>query len=493
MTTSVSRSEALPAAGGRIALLVIAAAQLMLVLDDTIANIALPSIQREFGVPPSVLPWIINAYVLAFGSLLLFGGRLGDVHGRRKVLRIGLAIFIAASMLGGVGMSPWMLILSRTAQGIGAALIAPNVLALIATNFPAGKSRNTAMAVYAAMSAVGLTVGVLLGGVLTGMLNWRWVFLINVPIGLAVLTGTKLLVEGERDAGRLSLLDSSTATAGLFALAYSITLAGERGWADFATLAILVAAGVLLAFFLTMQMHRERPMLPIALLRDRNRSGSYLTVLFIGAGLMSTYYLLALYMQQVLQFDAIKTGLASLPVSIGIILSAGVSTKMVERLSPRSVAGPGLLVAASGLAWLSQLSTESSYLTGVLPGLFVTYFGLGMGFMPMTLTAVHRVDDDQAGVASAMLNTSQQIGAALGVAIFAAVGSAKSEKLMPELATIMREGLAEDQPLALAARQVLAAGYSTAFLALSASLVLAAALMTISVTTRQTQAAKAQI
>src|SRR5918993_1464460 len=213
------------AAGGRglgLSLLVIATAQLMLVLDDTIANIALPSIQRDLGVSASTLPWIVNAYVLVFGALLLFGGRVGDLFGRRHVLRIGLVIFTVASLLGGSGLNAGMLVAARGFQGVGAALVAPNVLALIATTFPVGKPRNKAMAVYAAMSAVGITVGVLLGGVLTGMLNWRWVFFINVPIGLALVAGTRVLVEGQRHEGRLNWLDAVSGAGAMVALAFGI-------------------------------------------------------------------------------------------------------------------------------------------------------------------------------------------------------------------------------------------------------------------------------
>jgi MFS family permease len=236
-----------------LSLLVIATAQLMLVLDDTVANIALPSIQRDLNVPAATLPWIISAYVLAFGALLLFGGRAGDLYGRRRVLRLGLGIFTVASLLGGMGMSAAMLIGFRALQGMGAALIAPNVLALIATTFPVGKPRNSAMAVYAAMSAVGMTVGVLLGGVLTGLLSWRWVFWINVPIGLAVLAGTRLLVEGQRGAGRLDSVDAVSGAGAMAALAYGITRGGEHGWGDGTTLGAFVVSAVLMTLFVGLQ------------------------------------------------------------------------------------------------------------------------------------------------------------------------------------------------------------------------------------------------
>jgi EmrB/QacA subfamily drug resistance transporter len=476
----------------RFSLVVVATAQLMLVLDDTIANIALPSIQKEFGVPAALLPWIISAYVLAFGSLLLFGGRMGDLYGRRRILRVGLGLFILASLLGGLGQNTEMLIASRGLQGIGAALVAPNVLALIATTFPVGKERNSAMAVYAAMSAVGMTVGILLGGVLTGFLSWRWVFLINVPIGLAVLAGTRILVEEKRHAGTLNIFDAISGSAAMFALAYGITRGGEHGWNDAATLGAFITFAVLGIVFLVLQQRRQHPMLPLGLFSNRNRSGSYLAVLFIGGGLMATYYLLTLFMQQVLQFTPVMSGLASLPVSVGIVLAAGTSTKLVERFVPRTVAVPGLLIAALGMYWLSLLSPGASYLWHVLPALFVTYFGLGMGFMPLTLTSVQNVSDEQAGAASALLNTSQQIGAALGVSLLATISTLTANRLMPQASVALQQGLASREMSVIAsASEALTGGYTTAFLAAAALLIIAAVIVAVVVNTQQRQRAPA--
>lgn len=477
-----------------LSLVVVATAQLMLVLDGTIANIALPSIQKEFGVPAALLPWIISAYVLAFGSLLLFGGRVGDLYGRRRVLRIGLSIFTLASLSGGLGQTTAMLIASRGLQGMGAALIAPNVLALIATTFPVGKERNAAMAVYAAMSAVGMTVGILLGGMLTGLFSWRWVFLINVPIGLAVLVGTRILGEPKGSGGSLHAFDAICGSAAVFALAYGITRGGEHGWNDVITLGLFVAFAMLGMIFLVLQRHRRHPMLPLNLFSDCNRSGSYLAVLFIGGGLMATYYLLTLFMQQVLQFTPAMAGLASLPVSVGIVLAAGVSTKLVERFAPRVVAVPGLLIAAVGMYLLSLLSPDSSYFSHVLPALFVTYFGLGMGFLPLTLTAVQGVYNEQTGAASAMLNASQQIGAALGVSVLGTISTLVSVRLLPQASNVLQQGLAAgEQSRASAASSALTQGYTAAFLTGAASMLIAAAIVAVWVNTRQRQRAPATI
>ncbi len=475
----------------RTALIVIATAQLMLVLDDTIANIALPSIQQDFGVSASLLPWIVNAYILAFGSLLLFGGRVGDLFGRRRVFRAGLAIFTGASLLGGFAPGAEWLIAARALQGIGAALAAPNALALIATTFPVGKARNSAMGVYGAMSALGITVGVLLGGVLTGMLSWRWVFFINIPIGLGVLAGTRSLVEGQRNTGRLNTLSAIAGTAALVALTYGVTRGGEHAWTDPITIGAFAAAGVLLILFLFMQARSADSMLPLWLLRERNRAGSYLTMLFTGAGLMGTFYLLALYLQQVLQFSPTRTGVAALPFSAGIILGAGISTKLVEHFAPRFVAGPGLVLGAIGMFWLSTLTVGASYLTHVMPAVFLTSFGLGMSAVTMTLTAVHGVDEEWAGVASAIVNMSQQIGAALGLAILTTISVTATNEQLPQAATVMQQG--KDPAMLAKAGEALTYGYTSAF-AVGALILLAAALIAmLAVNTTQKQSAAAAV
>lgn len=360
---------------------------------------------------------------------------------------------------------------ARGLQGIGAALIAPNVLALIATNFAPGKARNNALGVYAAMSAVGMTVGILLGGLLTGLLDWRWVFFINIPIGLAVLAGTTTLLEGQRSPGRLHTLDATTGAAAMLALAYGITQGGEHGWTDPTTLLTLIAAVALGAVFVWLQTRRTHPMLPLGLLRDRNRAGAYATVLFVGLGLMGIYYLLSLYMQQVLGYGPIRSGLATLPVAVGIVISAGVSTKLIERLTARAASVPGLVAAALGLAWFSTLTMDSTYATHILPALFLTYFGLGMGFIPMTLAAVHGVPEEQSGVASALLNTAQQLGAALGIAVLSTISATTTGSRLPDDAAALRTALTD--------------GYTTAYLWAGGLLFVAALIAAATVTSKE--------
>ncbi|NUZ05974.1 MFS transporter [Piscinibacter koreensis] len=481
-------SNEMPKRALGLALLVIATAQLMLVLDDSIVNIALPSIQRQFDVSASALPWIVNAYLLAFGGLLLFGGRVGDLFGRLRLFRVGIVIFTLASLVGGFGVNVEMLISSRALQGVGAALAAPNALALIATNFPVGKPRNQAMAIYGAMSALGITAGVLLGGVLTGMLSWRWVFFINAPIGLVVLLGSRALIEGERGTGELGTFDAFAATAAVMALALGISRGGEHSWTDPTTLVAFAGAAVLLVVFLGMQSRSAQPMLPLSLLAERNRAGSYTAMLLFGAGMMGTYYLLTLYMQQVLLFSPTLGGLASLPFAAGIVLGAGVSSKLVEKLPPRLIAAPGLLLGAVGMLWLSQLSVDSSYFAHVMPGVLAVSFGLGASAIVMTLTAVYGVSEDRTGVASALVNMAQQIGAALGIAAMTTVSTLVTNARLPEAASLLREA-AGNSSATMHARQALTEGYSAALLAGAVILLAAAVVVGVAVNTRRTQAA----
>jgi EmrB/QacA subfamily drug resistance transporter len=475
-----------PAGAGGLALLVIATAQLMLVLDDSIANIALPSIQRQFGVSPSSLPWVVNAYVLAFGGLLLLGGRVGDLFGRLRAFRAGVGLFTLASVAGGFAWNVESLIAARALQGVGAALAAPNGLALIASNFAVGAARNKAMAVYGAMSALGITAGVLLGGVLTGMLSWRWVFFINAPIGVAVLLGSRVLRAGERGRGRLGAFGAVAGTGAMMALAWGVTRAGEAGLADPATLVPLGVAAILLAVFVAIQARSADPMLPLSVLAERNRAGSYGAMLLFGAGMMGTYYLLTLYLQQVAGFGPTRAGIAALPFAVGIVLGAGVSSRLVEKLPPRAVAVPGLLLGAAGMLWLSRLTPDSSYFAHVMPGVFAVSSGLGASAIATTLTAVHGVPEERAGIASAVVNMAQQLGAALGIAAMTAISTSVSHAIVPQAASALR-GAGGDPQLAARAAQALAAGYSAAFLAGSVLLLAAAVVVGWAVNTRAVQ------
>ncbi|MEU1520052.1 MFS transporter [Streptomyces sp. NPDC005811] len=447
-----------------IALLVIAAAQLMLLVDATITNIALPSIQSDLDVSASNLAWVVNAYLLVFGGLLLFGGRAGDLYGRRRVFQVGVALFTLASLVAGLAPNEGLLIAARILQGAGAAITAPNALALITTTFPEGKPRNSAMAVYGAMSGLGITLGVLLGGILTGYLDWRWVFLINIPIGLAVLLGSHTLVQAERHRGSLDVPSALSGTSGMLALVYGITRGGEHGWAEGMTLTAFALAAALLTVFLVLQAHTAHPMLPLHLLRDGNRAGSYAVMLLAGAGLEATFYLLTLYMQLVLRYEPVQAGLAYLPFSVGLILAAGLSSKLITRITPRLIVGPGLLIATAALFWFSTLEHGSSYPGHLMPAIFAMAFGIGATFVPLTLTAVSGVEDQESGIASAVLNTSQQIGGALGIAVLSAVATSAAENRVPDTVNALARGLAaKDSALVEKAVTALTHGYTVAF------------------------------
>ncbi len=447
-----------------LALIVIAAAQLMVVLDGTITNIALPSIQEDLGISASALAWIVNSYALAFGGLLLVGGRTGDLFGRRRMFRIGIIVFTIASVLGGLATSDAMLIGARVLQGVGGAIAAPTALSLIAVNFPEGPQRNRAMGVYAAMAGLGSTVGLLLGGVLTDYLDWRWVFFVNVPIGIMVLLGTVVLSEGQRDVGRLDVPGAIAATGGLLALVYGITRGGEHGWSDSLTRGCFGAAAVLLTVFILWQLRTGHPMMPLRLFASRSRSGSYATMLFIGAGMFATFYFLTLYMQLILGYSPVQTGLAYLPFSIGMGLAAAISSQLAEILPARWIAAPGLVIGTAGMIWFSTLEPNSAYATHLMPAMFTIAVGLGLSFVPMTLGAVSRVRDEDSGIASALLNTSQQVGGALGLAVLTTVATTASNRQLPDAATAFFRGLAmRDFNLTQTAAAALTHGYTTAF------------------------------
>lgn len=412
-----------------IALALISAAQLMVVLDGTIVNIALPHIQTALDFTPANLSWVVNAYTLAFGGLLLLGGRAGDLLGRRKVFMAGVGVFALASFFGGVAQSEGQMLAARVLQGLGAAVASPTALSLITTTFPAGPARNRAFGVYAAMSGAGAAVGLILGGVLT-QYDWRWTFFINVPIGLAVLVlAPRFLGESERETGRFDLPGALTATAGLVSLVYGLTHAATTSWGNSTTVLTIVAGLVLIAAFLLIEARSAHALMPFRILADRTRAVSYLVMLIVGAGMFAMFYFLGLYIQQVLGYSSLKAGFSFLPFSVGIVAAAQLASALISRVDPRWIAGAGGLLASGGMLGLAQLQVTSSYLTGLLPWIILLSFGLGLVFVPLTLTAVSGVAREDSGVGSAVLNTMQQVGGSLGLATLSTVAvSAASDK-----------------------------------------------------------------
>ena len=396
------------------------------------------------------------------GSLLIFGGKVGDLFGKKKVLKTGIIVFTVASFLSGIATNGTFLIIARILQGIGAALAAPNALALIATTFPKGKLRNKALALYGAMSGLGIVIGLLLGGLLTNTLGWRWVYFITVPIGLAVLLGIRSLSDAEKSSGRLDIFGAITSTVGMAALLFGVTRGGEHGWYDSITWYSFILAIALLGVFFISQAKGKNPLLPLNIFKNRSRSGAYLGMLLLAFGPMGAFYLITLYMQFVLGYSPFTTGLAWLPFSGGIILASGISSKLVERFAPKGMIAFGMILAAAGMFWLSLIDVQSTYITDILPGIFILSFGFGFTFIPLTETVVSNVKTEESGIASALLNTSQQIGVALGLAILSTIAVSTTEGVLPDALSILSEAkVAQDNTLLEAASDALVSGYSS--------------------------------
>ena len=410
-----------------LALVVIATAQLMVVLDATIVNVALPHIQRALGFSGSGLEWVVNAYALTFGGLLLLGGRAGDILGRRRVFIAGIILFSAASLLGGFATTQAWLLAARALQGVGGAIVAPTALSLVTTTFPEGPPRNRAMGVYAAMSIAGGAVGLIAGGLLTTYLSWRWVLFVNVPIGIAVaLLAPRAIAESPRRRGRFDLPGAITATIGLAALVYGLTEAattpnGVSHWGDTKVLFSLGAALVLLASFIVIEMRSSHALMPLRIFNNRNRSGAYLIMLCVGTALFGMFFFLTIFVQTVWGYSALKTGIAYLPMMATVMLMAGVSAQLVPRIGARPLLLAGSTIATGGMFWLSRISEHSHYTTGLLGPMLVTAAGMGMLFMPLTLVALSKVEDRDAGLASSLLNTGQQVGGSIGLAVLGTV------------------------------------------------------------------------
>lgn len=441
-----------------LALVVISAAQLMIVLDSTIVNVALPTIHRDLHFSNANLEWLITAYSLTFGGLLLFGGRIGDLYGKRRMFMTGIAVFAVSSLLCGLAQSDIWLIITRGFQGIGGAIVAPTALALIATNFAEGKERNRAMAVYAAMSGGGGALGLLLGGILTDLVSWRWIFIVNVPIGaLVLLLAPWALNEAETTSGRLDLPGALTVTSGMLALVYGLSNAASHSWGSLGTVVPLTVAVVLLVSFVFIESKSAEPLMPIDIFKNRNRSGTYAMMLCIITGLFSMFYFMTQFLQNILGWSPLKTGVGFLPMTLGIVVAAAITSQLVGKIGIRVplLIGPG--AAVLGLVWLSRLTTSSSY-ADMLGPLLIISLGMGLAFVPLTLTAVSGVRADEAGLASALLNTTQQVGGALGLAILATVAIDATKSKMQSLAALTHGHLTR-----AATAVATTHGYTTAF------------------------------
>jgi EmrB/QacA subfamily drug resistance transporter len=412
-----------------LALLVIASAQLMVVLDATIVNIALPHIRTALHFANIAdLSWVLNSYTLVFGGLLLLGGRAGDLFGRRRMFVVGVLIFALASLAGGFAWDKGWLLAMRALQGVGGAIASPTALSLIATTFAEGKDRNRAFGVYAAVSGAGAAIGLILGGLLTEYLSWRWVLFVNAPIGLLIAAATPfVLEESPRGTGRFALGDAVTSTLGMASLVYGFIHAATNGWGNSVTIGSFVAAVVLLTAFVFMQSISSQPLMPLRLFTNRSRDGAYLVMLIIGAAVFAMFYFLTQYIQIVHGFSPVKAGLAFLPISATIIVVAQVVSRLVHRLQPKFLIAGGTVFGGLGLFNLHRLTVHSSYVGRVLPSIILIAIGMGSIFVPITLAAVSKVAPQDTGIASAMLNVGQQVGGTLGLASLVTVASQASK------------------------------------------------------------------
>ncbi|WP_232676469.1 MFS transporter [Nocardioides sp. R-C-SC26] len=480
------------------ALILICIAQLMVVLDSTIANIALPYIGKDLDME-STLQWIVTGYALAFGGLLLLGGRLGDIFGRRRIFMIGLVIFAIASALGGVAQNEAMLLSSRGLQGLGAALAAPTALALITTTFPAGPLRNRAFSVYAAMSGVGAAVGLVLGGWLTGIdpeFGWRLTFLINVPIGLvAAYLAPRLLPDTEAHAGQLDVVGALLGTLGLVSLVYGISYISledsstgqPHGFGDPVTLFFIGLGVTLLVAFIMAERRVSVPLMPLSILANRTRGVAFVTMMITPAAMFSMFFFLSLYVQDVMGYSPLHTGLAFLPFTVGMVGGATASSRLIAKVDPRYIVGTGTILAGLALFMFHRLSIDAStaglvsaygsgaelgdsinYWTAIAPWILVMALGMGLSFVPLTLIAVHGIRHEDSGIGSGVLNTMQQVGGALGLATLSTIAfhvtSGRADDLVGSLGLPPEQLAADPKALELIQHAAFADGATEAFL-----------------------------
>ncbi len=411
-----------------VVLVLICVAQFMVVLDATIVNVALPSIKRDLGVTDANLQWVINGYTLVFGGFLLLGGRAGDLLGRKRVFLVGLAIFTVASLLDGLAASFGMLIATRALQGLGAALISPAALSIVSTTFAEGRERARALGVWAAIAIGGSAVGLVLGGALTQSLSWPWIFFVNVPVGVAGFVLSLRLVPESKDEHAHRSYDvwgAVTITGGLMTLVYAIVRAETHGWGDTVTIGCFLAAAALHAAFLVIELRSAEPLVRLSIFRVRSLLTANLVMFLVASGLFAMFFFNTLYIQTVLGYGPLEAGLAFLPFTGGIMLSAGLASALAPRVGVRPVAAAGMLFTIGGLIWLAFLPVHGSYAGDVLPALLMSSLGMGAVFMPLTLVATTGLKNEDQGLASGLFNTSQQIGGALGLAILSTVAASR--------------------------------------------------------------------
>jgi EmrB/QacA subfamily drug resistance transporter len=437
-TAVTVNKTSIPPAGratNRWLILVIAClAQFMVVLDATVVNVALPSIQRGLHFSPSSLQWVVNAYTLIFGGFLLLGGRAGDLIGRKRLFVVGVALFSGASLLNGLAQSSGMLIVGRGLQGLGGALLSPAALSIITTTFTEQQERTKALGVWSAIAAGGGAVGLIMGGVLTQLASWEWIFIVNVPVGVLTLLATLRFVPESRadllEHRSFDLAGAITVTGGLIVLVYAIVKAQAFGWGSGRTLGLIAAALALLAAFVAIERRSVAPLIRLSIFRVRTLAVANVVLLLVASGLFGMFFFASLYVQEILGYSPLHAGLAFLPVTGGIVVGAGLAQQLIKRAGVRNVALVGVLMATAGLAILARVPVHGTYAGDLLPGLLPMSIGMGLTFVPITLLATGGVTGNDAGLASGLFNTSQQVGGSLGLAILSTLAASKTTSIL---------------------------------------------------------------
>jgi EmrB/QacA subfamily drug resistance transporter len=483
----ISRASAMvrrPRDRRNITLAVVLCAQLMIVLDLTVVNVALPSMAIGLHLSATGLSWVLNAYTLTFGGLLLLGGRAGDVFGRRNVFMAGLALFTIASLAGGLATSSAMLLAARAVQGVGGAIASPAVLATIVSSFPEGRDRIRALGAFTAVAMGGASLGLVLGGMLTQWASWRWVFFVNVPVGIAVIAATpRLLARSKRLAAKLDIAGAVTSTAGMSALVYAFINAASNGWANATTIGSFAAAAALLTLFGIVETRAAEPITPLWLLRDRSRAASYLARLLLVGGMFGMFFFLTQFVQDVLHFSPLQAGLSFVPMTGALLAMSRLAPRLVPRLGAKPLLVGGLIPVVAGMAWLAQVTPGTSYFPGILVPMLLLGTGMGFAFVPLTMASLAGVPPQDSGAAASMVNVMQQVGGALGLAILVTIyGNARRAAASHPLpgASVVEQ-----------ARHVLVHGMATSFA--SASIFDAIALLVVIVAIRMVRPATAAV
>lgn len=451
-------------------LVLVCVAQFMVVLDATIVNVALPSIQSGLDFSATSLQWVVNSYTLFFGGFLLLGGRASDLFGRQRLFVLGVAIFTGASLVNGIATSSGILIGGRALQGLGAALVSPAALSIVTTTFAEGKERTKALGIWSAIAAGGGAVGLLLGGILTNWLSWRWVFFINLPIGIAAIALAFRYIRNTRAEQRPDSIDVAGAvsvTSGLLVLVFGIVKAQEYGWTSLGTIGLGLLAAALLVGFVLIEQRSKAPLIRLGIFRTRSLSAANASMMLVAAGLFAMFYFASIYVQEILGYSPLEAGFAFLPVTAGIVVGAVVAQQLIVRAGVRRVPLGGIALAAVGLFLLSRVAVDGTYLADLFPGLMLMSVGMGLTFVPVTLLATTNVAPEDAGLASGLFNTSQQVGGALGLAILSTIAASTTSSALDSLG---------GAPSSAQSAAALVDGFQNAFLA-AALLLLAAGVL----------------